>query len=234
MKNLLLVFLMLVCSVANGQILKDTDLNLNSGGAIYDVAYDSYYDAYIVVGDFSSVDGQARNNLAFIDANTFDLLPQAPISSIDGIIRSVEVVNNISTYNAILGAGHRNFIYLGGDFKTINTHTRIHIVQILATHYYSNPPAGGLANYNVSPWDAEFYDYTTHGVNDLLIYGDTLMVVGDFYAVTPSYYPSDNLSSVLTFKANQIGLQNFSAFAQPSGYQDYNLAQYTEQKSSIT
>jgi hypothetical protein len=222
MKQLLTLLFLLICATGFSQILKNTNLNLNAGGVIYDVAYDSYYDAYVVVGDFSSINGQPRNNLAFIDANSLGLMSQTPITGINGVIRSVEVVNDVSTYNVTLGLGERHFIYLGGDFTTVNSQTRVQVAQLQATHYYGNPPAGGFANFVVSPWNAQFNDVGGHGVNDLLLYGDTLMVVGEFFAINPTYYPTGTIGSVVTFKADQIGLQTHSAFLQPYSSMGYN------------
>ena len=79
--RLLFSFLLLLITApqAKAQTLKTTNLNLNAGGVIHDVAYDEYYDAYVVVGNFTSINGQARNNLAFIDATTYAVMSQAPI-----------------------------------------------------------------------------------------------------------------------------------------------------------
>ncbi len=194
MRNVLLFILSILFAFeANSQVLKNTNLNLNAGGVIYDVAYDSYYDAYVVVGDFTSINGQARNNLAFVDANTLAVLPQAPIASIDGAIRSVEVVNLVIN-NPTLGNGLRNYIYLGGNFTTINTQNKISIARLISTHYYSQPPVGGIADYSVHTiWDAEFYSWASpeYGVHAFHLMGDTLIAVGEFNNVGASYLTGD-------------------------------------------
>lgn len=164
------------------QILKTTNLNLNAGGVIHDVAYDSYYDAFVVVGEFVSINGQTRNNLAFIDANTYALMPQSPISSINGSIRSVELYT-YTFLHPTLGNTTRSYLYLGGDFTTVNGNTRNYIARFLASHVYNQQPAGTLVNYIFNPWDAELPSYTStarDGVHDLLLSGDTLVAAGYF------------------------------------------------------
>ncbi len=190
-----LTILIFTClsTVTYSQVLKNTNLNLNAGGVIYDVAYDSYYDAYVVVGEFTSINGQTRNNLAFVDASTFSLLPQAPIASIDGAIRSVEVVN-LSVNNPTLGLGMRNYIYLGGNFTTVNTQNKVSIARLISTHYYSQPPVGGIADYTVhTVWDAELYSWASpeYGVHAFHLMGDTLIAVGEFNNVGASYLTGD-------------------------------------------
>ena len=92
MKRILTILLLLLISSSGWtQVLIGANLNLNPGGVIHDVAYDSYYDAYIVVGNFTTINGQPRNNLAFIDASMDSVRAYNPITSIDGAIRSVEI-----------------------------------------------------------------------------------------------------------------------------------------------
>ena len=58
------ILLSLLCSMsflcAYGQSLHEVTLDLNVGGEVYDVTYDGTKDVYVVVGDFTSIQGQAR------------------------------------------------------------------------------------------------------------------------------------------------------------------------------
>ena len=102
---------------AHTQILSDVTLNLNTGGEVYDVAYDSFRDLYIVVGDFNSIQGQARNNFALIDASTLQVTNENPITSINGIIRTVDYIHYIAPFPQFQ---QYDYIYIGGDFTSIN------------------------------------------------------------------------------------------------------------------
>lgn len=197
---------LIVYSGVSAQVLLPTNLNLNVGGVIHDVAYDDYYDAYIVVGDFSTINGQSRNNLAFVDATTLTVLSQAPVTGINGAIRTVEVVNFVP-HSGAPGAGFRNYIYLGGNFTTVNTNTKISVARLFSTHYYSQPPAGGLANYSLQTgWDAQFFWDASlgaeYGVHDFHLMGDTLIAVGEFNNVGATYLTGNYNRKTISFDAN--------------------------------
>ena len=174
---------------------------------IHDVVYDSYYDAFIVVGDFTSINGQTRNNLAFIDANTYALMSQAPILSINGVIRSVEHYSYFYNH-PILGATTRSYLYLGGDFTLINGYTRNYLSRFLASHVYSQPPAGGLADYSFNPWDAELPVYSStarDGIHDFLLTGDTLVATGYFSMFSGgTSYTTTQWKNLLTIDADAV------------------------------
>lgn len=207
MKHLIYTLLfVLIGANSFGQILKDANLNLNSGGVIYDVAYDSYYDAYIVVGDFTSINNQLRTNLAFIDANSFAVMPQAPITTINGEIRSVEFYSYFYMHPA-LGPAQRSYIYLGGSFTLINGNSRNYLARFQATHIYNQPPAGGLADYNFNAgWDTGINSagpaYIS-GVNDLLLHSDTLIVAGHFDIYAPNSGLTASTYHILSLQADQ-------------------------------
>lgn len=198
MKHLIAILLILFSAHSFGQILKTTDLNLNTGGVIHDVVYDSYYDAYIVVGDFDFINNEPRNNLAFIDANTMDVMPYNPISSIDGEIRTVEFYSAIpiytsSTIDPLNPDGRRYYLYLGGNFGNINGNSVAYLARLSATHIYATPPPGGTAPYQVNfTWNLSgvYPGYVADiGVYDLHLDADTLIVAGEFYS-QKTYYPS--------------------------------------------
>jgi hypothetical protein len=197
MKHLIAILLILFSAHSFGQILKNTSLNLNAGGVIHDVVYDSYYDAYIVVGDFTSINGQPRNNLAFIDANTMNVMSYNPITSIDGEIRTVEFYSNIPLYTTfppdpINPDGRRYYLYLGGNFGTINGDSVEYLARLSASHIYGSQPAGTKAPYVVNSTfriDGIYVGYVANfGVYDLHLDADTLVVAGEFYS-QKGYYP---------------------------------------------
>ena len=105
------------------------------------------------------------------------------------------------------GAGFRNYIYLGGNFTTINTQTKTSIARLFSTHYYSQPPAGGLANYSVqTAWDAQFFWTSAYGsefgIHDFHLTGDTLIAVGEFTNVGASYLTGDYHRKVISIDAD--------------------------------
>ena len=199
--------MLLVYSSTQAQVLKTTNLNLNTGGKIHDVAYDAYYDAYIVVGNFTSIGGQARNNLAFIDASTLNVLPYNPITAIDGEIRTIELYATLPLFISFPADpnnpdGHRRYMYLGGNFSTINGVSLPYLARLSASHYYANPPLGGTAPYLVNPtWSINgtyVAGFAELGVYDLHLDADTLVIAGKFYSQKP-YYPSGQRNFLTAF-----------------------------------
>jgi len=193
---------------AYSQILKNNNLNLNSGGAIYDVAYDSYLDAFIVVGDFNSVNGVLQNNIAFVSATTFDLLPitKQPYIDVDGLIRTVEVHKKESTTTCnplcFVSQGHYS-VFIGGDFSNVyvnntGTQERINLARLSFSFFDS---AGINKKYGLSSWDAEIS--SGYGwVNDLKINEDTLIVGGVFTIDNPTYNNSYSISNIASFSVS--------------------------------
>ena len=56
---------------AMGQTLSSNLLNLNSGGVIYDIVEMPAINCYVVVGDFTHVNGVARNKVALVNRTYF-------------------------------------------------------------------------------------------------------------------------------------------------------------------
>ena len=136
MKNYLFTFLMLLGPyVSSAQILKNVNLDLNSGGVVHDVAFDSFRNVYVVVGEFTSVQGQSRNNIAFIDASNFTVTAENLITGINGAIRSIEIYRQPQTFP--LGANY--FIYLGGEFTEVNTLPHVFMARFSATEQTTFP-----------------------------------------------------------------------------------------------
>ena len=136
MRDLTLFFVLIVFST-NGlaQILKTDNLDLNPGGVVYDVVYDKINDDYIVVGDFTSIKGVSRQNLAIVDASTFNVTSINPISSINGAIRTVEIQQTPASFpNDGLSR-----LFVGGDFTIINGVTRNYLCQLHRTEPLVGP-----------------------------------------------------------------------------------------------
>ncbi|MDA7762198.1 hypothetical protein N8927_03275 [Crocinitomicaceae bacterium] len=182
MKTLLsfIALFLLLCNTY-GQTLSDVTIDLNPGGEVYDVAYDSFRDLYIVVGDFNSIQGQARNNFALIDASTLQVTNENPITSINGVIRTVEYIHYTAPFPQFQ---EYDYIYIGGDFTSINGNNGGSISQTYITRLSFATGTLNSTSYSVNNFDPDNYfmnvgQYLGVGVNDLLIAGDTLIVVGD-------------------------------------------------------
>ena len=165
----------------NGQSLIYTELDLNSGGVVYDVAYDKNNDLYVVVGDFSTIGGESVNNIAFINGDDYSLNMHAyfnVVTAIDGPIFTVEFYTKI-----VMGPGpsRKTFLYLGGNFTTINGVSRNGAAKL----YYSNP--GFLIPhdhaYSLHAWNPDLSEPTgllNVAVFDMKLKGDTLVLAGGF------------------------------------------------------
>jgi PKD-like domain len=170
MKRFVSFILVLLCFAGNAQVLKTTNLNLSTNGRIYDIAYIPNVNSYAVVGEFTSINGTPRKNLAFINATTFTVQSSNPITTIDGAIRSIE-------YTTINNGTLHNYIVLGGEFNTINSLPRESMALLYST---GSSVFTGLSflnwNYFMQAGGGNF----DNGVFDLNISGDTLLVAGQF------------------------------------------------------
>ena len=192
-----------------GQVLSDVTLDLNSGGEVYDVAFDEYRDLYIIVGNFNSVQGQSRNNFAILDGTSLQLSNENPITQINGVIRAVEIAH-WSTQGQMY-----EFVYIGGDFTSINGNNNNNWSQRYLARLSFATGNLNSSSYSLNNWDPNNYFYDNGqwpgvGVNDLLITGDTLIAIGAIDYEDPiNYY-----SSILGFSAGpgtaaSTHLQNF-------------------------
>lgn len=180
MKILNLFFVILLAIPTFSQVLKSTNLNLNNNGKIFDVEHIPGLGAYVVVGDFDSIGGFKRNNLALIDDQTFEVKTNLSTFNnnlnFDGVIRSVE-------YKQV---GSTHYLVLGGNFFSINGSSKQGMALLTANGILS--PSSNFTLYN--------WDYATtnnnrgsdsalfaNGVYDLLFVGDTLYVGGHIYGI---------------------------------------------------
>ena len=204
---------------AHTQILSDVTLNLNTGGEVYDVAYDSFRDLYIVVGDFNSIQGQARNNFALIDASTLQVTNENPITSINGIIRTVDYIHYIAPFPQFQ---QYDYIYIGGDFTSINGNNNGNWSQSYIARLSFATGSLNSSSYSVNNFDPDNYfmnmgQYPGVGVNDLILKGDTLLVVGAIEYENASIYQSGIIGfSTLSGSAASTHLPNL--FLDYDGY----------------
>lgn len=201
----------------NAQTLKTDNIDLNPGGIVYDIAYDEYSNAFIVVGSFTSINGVARTNLAMIDATTYTVQTESPITSINGAIRSVELVRKINAFPI----ANRNYLYLGGEFTQINGQTKNYLALMIKVEPVS-PPFNSTFNLTTG-WNAEILDLSdpTHHINDIDVHGDTVIAVGMFgvYSGFTSYTIGNDFGGVIAFQSgiNTFNYNNhFENFAQSS------------------
>lgn len=163
--------LLLSCFSGKAQVLKTTNLNLSTNGRVYDVTYIPSVNSYAVAGEFTTINGVARRNLAFINATTFTVQSSNPITTIDGAIRSIE-------YKSVdLNGTLQNYIILGGEFNTINGQPRESLALLYST---GSSVFTGLSLFNWNYFMQGGGGNYDNGVFDLEISGDTLLVAGEF------------------------------------------------------
>jgi hypothetical protein len=202
--SMVFLFFSLFSVEGNGQVLTNANLNLNSGGYINDAIYDPYHDCYIVVGNFTTINGISKKNLAFLDKTTLAVLSPSylnPYTNIDGEIRTVAITKTDHTDN------DKYHLYLGGNFSTITigvtNYTRIGIVKFVATHSHLSINPG---NFLINPWNPDldldplFTGYESPAVNDILITNDTVIFAGSFFGVNDNgiagpYSPRDGIAA---------------------------------------
>src|SRR3989344_2824396 len=174
LKLFLIRSLFFLCLSGKTQVLKTTNLNLSTNGCIYDVEYIASANVYVVVGEFTTINGVARRNMAFLNGSFFNVLSSVnPITSIDGAIRSVEYTN--------VGVNH--YMVIGGEFNSINGLPR----ESMALFYHSGTlGVSDLSLFGINAWNYFMQSCGgnfDNGVFDLEISGDTLLVAGEFEGI---------------------------------------------------
>lgn len=158
MKQLiLLVFCLFITVTPKAQMLRNVSIDLN-GGEVFDMAYISTLNKYVIVGNFSQINAQTRNKVAFLDEDgnlSSDILPWT-------------IDNNVFSCEAI-GSN----IYLGGDFTTIGATSKHGLARITFT---------GSVNpiFSLSTWGPLPAGKTIH---DMTVNGSAIIAVGDFNTV---------------------------------------------------
>jgi len=164
LKRLIVSLLLLLPFIGVQAQVLESALNLNPGGVIYDV--EKFGSNYIVVGDFTTIAGVARNNMAIIDSATMTVTGVVPINAIDGAIQTVKV----------LSIGTTTYIFIGGEFTTVNGHARYKLA-VLERPF-------SLPFFSVSFWHMDIGNiYGLEVVLDFEMNGNTLLAGGLFYNV---------------------------------------------------
>ena len=197
MRHLLLLITLLVISFSVfSQTLKTSGaISLSSGGRVYDMEYIPGMDAYVLVGNFTSVNGTPRENIALIDATTNNILPNTSFTpsalDFDGIVRAVEYMNS----------GNKHYIVLGGDFFTINFDgTSNTYYQGMAVIEATTGVLSSSTNFSLVGWDYATVNgngypgsgTSGNGVYDLETSGDTLYVAGKVIGVDVAVGENDH------------------------------------------
>src|SRR5438105_7361901 len=96
-------------SKVNGQIPNPVTFPVtNAGGSIECMYYDTLTQTLFLGGNFTSIGGIARTNLAAVDATTGAVLPWAPTAN--GPVYAIDK--------------YTTSVYVGGNFTQLNAQTR--------------------------------------------------------------------------------------------------------------
>lgn len=141
------------------QVLNSNHLDLLANEEIFDMTYVPALSQYMIVGNFTSINGQACSKVAFVNEDgslSTTVLPW----TINGTVFTCEV----------LGTN----IFLGGNFTTIGATTRNSLAKITFT---TSPSVA----FTLNSWTPFTAGQTVH---DLLLNGTTFIVAGDFYSIS--------------------------------------------------
>jgi hypothetical protein len=179
-----------ILTVLPAQSLISTNLNLNSGGAVYAADYFGYSSKYVIAGNFNSVGSQPKINIALLNDNmNLSLASDVLITSMTGEIYSI--------------ATYQNYIYIGGNFTSVNGQAR----KSLARFSYSIS-TNSWALDSWSPGLPVISDGTTQTIYDLFISGDTLFFSGDFMELSNG---NDLRYDQAAIKLSNMSLLNFGS-----------------------
>lgn len=205
----LFIVLIVFFHLGHAQILMTDNLDLNPGGEVFDVVYDEINNDFIVAGDFTSIQGVARQNLAIIDAVTMTVSSINPISSINGAIHALEIYQEAPVFPS----NGLSRLYLGGNFTTINGVTRNYLCQMRRTEPLFGP---FNTNYVVNTaWDSETSNLgnPTDAVHDFAWRGDTLTAAGQFVVLdTPLNYATSDFGGLISFDGTLNSFVYFETF----------------------
>jgi hypothetical protein len=224
------LLLLLFCQNVQGQILINTGFNLNVGGKVNDVEYNPYHDGYFVVGSFTDPNGPhaTSDNIIFINGDDFTINMATnlnPIVSMDGEIWSVEMER---TYNSFCDC-YIYHLYLGGNFSTVETtsgtYSRNGLVKLTTSHAATADPFS-MSDFDVGIWDADLgtFGFAEDGVYDLDIFGDTLVISGQFFEVLSSSAPSTR-DGLAAFNFISGALLTYPAIS-PSAFLERRITNY--------
>lgn len=162
--SLTLILLFFLAQNGFSQILKNVNLNLNAGGEVYDVTYISNIKKYIAVGNFTTINGVSRNNIAFLNEDFS--VNGGTIPAVNGKVYCVEFVGSS--------------VVIGGNFSTFNATAS----QSIARFTVSVPtPYTITGNVTVTPivWNPLINSgWAPTEVHDLEKNGSQIIAVGSF------------------------------------------------------
>ncbi|MGV6860475.1 MAG: hypothetical protein ACWA41_01820 [Putridiphycobacter sp.] len=179
----------------NAQILIDVDFDVI--GTVYDFADDPYNNQIIVVGDLTSIQGVAVNNIAVIDKATMtvNVAATSSLQGVNGKINSVEFDRVNQTSSSL---GFSDLIFIGGEFTAVN--------GAPCPYFGRFSKAGTDLTYVHDTSFTLNMDTTQVGskVNDLIIEDQKIIIGGAF-----SFFTGESYSAL----ANMIGLSyDYQAF----------------------
>lgn len=157
-KAIYITFFTLISSFGWGQVLiqSGTNLNLNSGGEIFDVEFLEESNKYVVVGNFTSINnGISRTNITILNSNfsVYNSIIFDENMSTNGPIYAVD------SYRYSSGAGQwTTALYFGGDFTTVTYNSTIYPRKKVARMNIIDNGAT-IIGINIDPWDADLDDY---------------------------------------------------------------------------
>lgn len=162
------------------------NLNLNSGGVIYDVAFDKFNNVYIVVGNFTSISGHPVKNIAYINADDFTVNTSPYLNVITDINGPIFTVAFKDTLSLIFPTNHRYFLFLGGNFTSVTVDgvisTRNGVLKL--DYYKTGVRVPHDHPYSLDTWNADLAypsgAYVSPVVKDIVIWKDTVLLAGDF------------------------------------------------------
>lgn len=201
--TLIVIFACTILScAARAQILKNSNLNLNAGGVIYDVDYNSITKTYAVVGKFTSVNGIAVSNIFFIDS-IGQISPLTTTTNtlviFDAPITSAKFYQTPVSNAPLIPAGQYRYLYLGGFFNMVNGVSRNGLCRLNSTYLFTQPSTY-YAPYKLSNWTNQLANGTR--IHDIEIVSQRLVATGEiFFSATSSVCPNCYKG---TFSANAI------------------------------
>lgn len=191
-------------------------LNLNTNGVIYDMDYDKENEVYIIAGNFTSVGGIARNNLAVINKDlTLNNDPKFSILNsigFNGPVNSVVFYKIPNTGNIIYPFPYK--VFFGGEFTQISINGNVinkNYLGVLNQNFFSG-------NLQLSGWNPD----PDSKVSDIIVNNDTLLVVGEFNGINTS---SNFILSeyIVAFNAvNNTLINNYPLIASTGGTHIWN------------
>lgn len=165
------IVLLILCFRGNAQLLSNAPIDLTAGGEVFDMAYVPSLNEYLIVGNFTQINGQPRSKVAFLQA--------------DGTLSSHVLPWTINQTVFCCEAVSSN-IYLGGNFTTIGATTRYGLARITITT--SPNPVFTLNTWTPLSTAGTIHDMTPNGTN--------IIAVGDFSSINSSAgvaYPRNNM-----------------------------------------